>query len=208
MPRFTAIVMLVTSAARPYHHGDLRRALLAVAIALIAEPGPGAVGLRELARRIGVSHAAPAHHFGDKKGLFTALATEGYGLFAAALRAAYEETGSFEEVGVAYVRFSVEHRPYFEVMFRPELYRRDDPELVNAKRAAGQMLYSPVGRRSADDPGFDRLRAGIAAWSFAHGLAELYASDNLPRQLGDDPESIARSIASYIFRPLPEPRKR
>src|SRR5689334_10951829 len=58
---------------RPYHHGDLRRALLAAAVKMIAEAGPGALSLRALARRIGVSHAAPAHHFSDKAGLLTAV---------------------------------------------------------------------------------------------------------------------------------------
>ena len=104
---------------RPYHHGDLRRALLAAAVEMIAEAGPAALSLRALARRTGVSHAAPAHHFGDKAGLLTAVAAEGYRLLAAALRDAYERTGSFLEVGVAYVRFALEHQPYFEVMFRP-----------------------------------------------------------------------------------------
>ena len=64
--------------AHPYHHGNLRRALLDAALESIAAAGPAALSLRELARRVGVSHAAPAHHFGDKAGLLTALATEGY----------------------------------------------------------------------------------------------------------------------------------
>ena len=65
-----------------YHHGDLRRVLLDTAVELITERGTDAVSLRELARRAGVSHAAPAHHFTDKAGLFTALAVEGYGMLA------------------------------------------------------------------------------------------------------------------------------
>src|SRR5215211_3555766 len=80
---------------RAYHHGNLRRALLDEAIAVIGEAGPGAVGLRDLARRVGVSHAAPAHHFGDKRGLLTAVATDGFRRLAATLRNAYEATGSF-----------------------------------------------------------------------------------------------------------------
>jgi AcrR family transcriptional regulator len=131
-------------AKRGYHHGDLRRALLAVAAEAIAESGPAALSLRDLARRAGVSHAAPTHHFGDKAGLLTALATEGYELLAAALTAAREETGSFLEVGVAYVGFAVAHRAHFEVMFRPDLYHADDPELVAARARAGRALYAGV----------------------------------------------------------------
>ena len=189
--------------ARPYHHGDLRRALLDAAIDAIAEAGPAAISLRGLARRIGVSHAAPAHHFDDKAGLLTAVAAEGYRLLAAALRDAYEQTSSFLEVGVAYVRFALEHQPYFDVMFRPELYHADDPEVVEARKAAGEMLYGPVRRLSDDDPAFDTLRAGVAAWSLVHGLATLYINGNLPPQLGDDPERMARSVASYLFQAAP-----
>jgi AcrR family transcriptional regulator len=107
--------------ARPYHHGDLPRALLDAAVHAILEVGPAAVSLRDLARRTGVSHAAPAHHFGDKAGLLTAVATDGFQLLAATLGEAYQATGSFLEVGVAYVRFAATHRAHFEVMFRPEL---------------------------------------------------------------------------------------
>src|SRR5437764_8038285 len=189
--------------ARPYHHGDLRRALLDAAIAAIAEAGPAALSLRGLARRIGVSHAAPAHHFDDKAGLLTAVAAEGYRLLAAALRAAYEQTSSFLEVGVAYVRFALEHRPYFEVMFRPELYHADDPALVAARQASGALLYGPVRPLAERDPDFDPLRAGVAAWSLVHGLATLYLDGALPPQLGDDPEEIARAVAAYLFRPRP-----
>ena len=179
---------------RPYHHGNLRRALLDEAIAVIGADGPAGIGLRDLARRVGVSHAAPAHHFGDKRGLLTAVAAEGYRLFASALRDEYERTDSFRELGVAYVRFAVEHRPYFEVMFRPELYRNDDPELTEARKEATAMLYGPVGRLSRGDPSFDTLRAGVAAWSLVHGLATLYLNGALPPELGEDPEQIARSV--------------
>jgi tetracycline repressor-like protein len=113
--------------ARPYHHGDLPRALLDAAIQAILEVGPAAVSLRDLARRAGVSHAAPAHHFGDKAGLLTAVATDGFRRLAATLRETYQATGSFLEVGVAYVRFAVTHRAHFEVMFRPELYAPTTP---------------------------------------------------------------------------------
>ncbi len=185
--------------ARPYHHGDLPRALLDAAIQAILEVGPTAVSLRELARRAGVSHAAPAHHFGDKAGLLTAVAADGFQRLAATLREAREATGSFLEVGVAYVRFAVTHRAHFEVMFRPELYRSDDPELVRARDAARALLYPPAAEAANSPDGGDDLRAGIAAWSLVHGLATLWLGQNLPPQLGDDPEQIAREVAHYLF---------
>jgi AcrR family transcriptional regulator len=186
--------------ARPYHHGDLPRALLEAAVQAIAEVGPAAVSLRDLARRTGVSHAAPAHHFGDKAGLLTAVAADGFGRLAATLREAYEATGSFLEVGVAYVRFAVTHRAHFEVMFRPELYHTDDPDLVRARDAARALLYPPAAEfTNSSGGGGGDVRAGVAAWSLVHGLATLWLNQNLPPQLGDDPEQITREVARYLF---------
>jgi AcrR family transcriptional regulator len=184
--------------ARPYHHGDLPRALLKAATQAILEVGPAAVSLRDLARRAGVSHAAPAYHFGDKAGLLTAVAADGFERLAATLREAYHTTGSFLEVGVAYVRFAVTHRAHFEVMFRPELYRTDDPDLVRARDAARSLLYPPAADL-ANSPDGDEVRAAVAAWSLVHGLATLWLNHNLPPQLGDDPEQITREVARYLF---------
>ena len=185
--------------ARPYHHGDLPRALLEAALQAIAEVGPTAVSLRDLARRTGVSHAAPAHHFGDKAGLLTAVAVDGFRRLAATLGQTYQATGSFLEVGVAYMRFAVTHRAHFEVMFRPELYRTDDPELVQAREQARALLYPPAIEAANSPDGAGDLLAGIAAWSLVHGLATLWLNHNLPPQLGDDPEQITREVAHYLF---------
>jgi AcrR family transcriptional regulator len=184
--------------ARPYHHGDLRQALLDAAVQALLEVGPAAVSLRDLARRTGVSHAAPAHHFGDKAGLLTAVATDGFRRLAATLGEAYQATGSFLEVGVAYVGFAVTHRAHFEVMFRPELYRPDDPDLVRAREAARSLLYPPAAE-GANRPDGDDVRAAVAAWSLVHGLATLWLNHNLPPQLGDDPEQITREVARHLF---------
>jgi len=183
--------------ARPYHHGDLRRVLLEAAVEAIDEVGPAALSLRDLARRAGVSHAAPAHHFGDKAGLLTAVAADGFRRLAATLGDAYRATGSFLEVGIAYARFAGTHRAHFEVMFRPELYRADDPALAQARDAARSLLYPPAAE--AADGGGDDLRAAVAAWSLVHGLVTLWLNRNLPPQLGDDPEQLVREVARYLF---------
>src|SRR5690349_18354767 len=86
-----------------YHHGNLRRALLDAAVDVIARDGPVGLGLRQVSRAVGVSHTAAAHHFGDKAGLLTAVAVEGFGLLSDALAAAGDD---FAEVGVAYVGFA------------------------------------------------------------------------------------------------------
>ena len=130
-----------------YHHGDLRRALLEAAAKAIGEEGPAALSLRALARRAGVSHAAPTHHFGDKAGLLTALAVEGYDLLANELTEEWSTSHSFLEQGVAYVRFALNHRAHFEVMFRPDLYHAMDPEVAAARDRASRALYAGIADR-------------------------------------------------------------
>jgi AcrR family transcriptional regulator len=183
---------------RPYHHGDLRRVLLEEAVASLRESGPAALSLRDLARRAGVSHAAPAHHFGDKRGLLTAVAAEGFRRLSASLGATYEATRDLAEVGVAYVTFAVEERPYFDVMFRPDLYDPDDPELVAARSASGAALYGPAATVS---------EAGIAAWSLVHGLATLGLAGNLPPEIGGDLAAAARRVTGYLFRAREGPER-
>jgi AcrR family transcriptional regulator len=180
-----------------YHHGDLRRALLAAAVEAIEESGPGVLSLRDLARRAGVSHAAPQHHFGDKAGLLTALAAEGFDLLARELTDTRAATSSFTELGVAYVRFAVNHRAYFQVMFRPDLYRAGEPDLVAARQRAGDLLYAGV----SDLPrgaGRDARDAGRAGWSLAHGFATLWLGGALP-DLGENPEEAARPILRQLY---------
>jgi len=95
-------------------------------------------------------------------------------------------------VGVAYVRFAVSHRAHFEVMYRPELYHPDDPEISRARAGAAVLLYGTAS------PDTGQLAAGAAAWSLVHGLATLWLNGNLPEQLGHDPEEITRLVAPHL----------
>ncbi|MDQ0843251.1 TetR/AcrR family transcriptional regulator [Streptomyces sp. V1I6] len=181
------------SSERTYHHGDLRRAVLTAALDVIRTEGPSAVSLRDLARRAGVSHAAPAHHFKDRTGLLTAIAAEGHELLAQAL----SEAPDLRERGVAYVRFALGHPAHFQVMFQPDLYRADDPGLVAAKERASAELRAGIATL---DPAPDPRTAGIAAWSLAHGFATLLLTHNLDDPVGDrDPAGVFRSLAELLF---------
>ncbi|WUI02647.1 TetR/AcrR family transcriptional regulator [Spirillospora sp. NBC_00431] len=177
-----------------YHHGNLRRAVLDAAVEAIAEQGPATWSLRELARRAGVSHAAPAHHFGDKTGLLTAVAAEGYARFADALEAAGDD---LYEAGLAYVRFATRHRAYFEVIFTPALYRADDPEVSAARERADRILAEGVRGLAPGGPEGTRTR-GLAAWSIVHGFAHLWLSGALSG-LGEDPVEAARPVIRLLF---------
>jgi AcrR family transcriptional regulator len=185
----------MSSQARPYHHGDLRPALVAAAVAAIDEDGSAAATLRGVARRAGVSHAAATYHFGDKAGLLTAIAVEGYRLLADELGTAWRSTGSALEVGVAYVRFALSRQAYFAVMYQPDLLHPDNPELVAARSVTAGLLYG------GESPSPERLAAGAAAWSIVHGLATLWLSGNLPPALGDDPEAVTRTVAAHLRLP-------
>ncbi|MFD4431811.1 TetR/AcrR family transcriptional regulator [Nocardia sp. NPDC058497] len=183
-----------------YHHGDLRAALLDSAAEQIASEGIEAVSLRALARRAGVSHAAPAHHFGDRAGLFTALAIEGFDLLATELAAAGED---MREVALAYIRFALSNPGRFDIMFRREVLRADDPELVAARERSGAVLRAGVAElQSGQEP--ERQRATrLAAWSLVHGFATLWregALDGSELATSADPERIAREmLATVVF---------
>ncbi|HEX2285758.1 MAG TPA: TetR/AcrR family transcriptional regulator [Mycobacterium sp.] len=182
-----------------YHHGDLKAVILAEAADLVAQRGADGVSLRELARAAGVSHAAPAHHFTDRRGLFTALAAEGWRKLAAALTDARPD---FLDAAVAYVRFALDHPGHYAVMFDRSLVDPDDPELVAAQNAAGAELATGVG--TLDDPRAkeDPQAAALAAWSLVHGFSLLWLNKAIDGFLDDtaDPIAAVDRVASMLFK--------
>jgi AcrR family transcriptional regulator len=184
-------VVTATRRANPtYYGGDLRRDLLDTALALIAREGPSAVSLRALARRLGVSHAAPANHFPDKAALFTAIAVEGFGLLAEAIEDGVGQLGPdatagqrFRAAGRAYTGFALAHPAHFAVMWQRDLLHQDDPELVAAGDTTFELLLGSVRDIQSEGwaAGRDPQAVAYLAWSVVHGLAALWLGGSLRR---------------------------
>ncbi|HET7795394.1 MAG TPA: TetR/AcrR family transcriptional regulator [Rhizobacter sp.] len=181
-----------------YHHGDLKAALLVAARALLDDGGVAAVSLREVARRAGVTPAACYRHFADKDALLIALAVQGFGEFAEAMRAAYEGSSEpFADMGVAYVQFAVERPGLFRLMFGPAVADRGkSPELLEAIARSTHMFDS--GMKTRQDVKPDDPVAALRSWATMHGLATLAIDQMLP---GYDPVMLARALAKKLRPP-------
>jgi AcrR family transcriptional regulator len=180
-----------TRRANPtYYGGDLRHDLLEEALELIGQEGPSAVSLRSLARRLGVSHAAPANHFPDKAALFTAIAVQGFTLLAEAIDDAVRRLGPdatagqrFRAAGRAYTGFALAHPAHFAVMWQRDLLHQDDPELAAAGDTTFELLLGSVRDIQAEGwaAGHDPQAVAYLAWSVVHGLAALWLGGSLQR---------------------------
>lgn len=156
---------------RRYHHGELRTALVETALGtLLAEP-TAELSLRDLARKIGVSPAAPYRHFPNLTALLRAVAAEGFLRLAKELERVSGETATERliSMGQAYVGFAETNRSLYRLMFGPEIDRKADTELSEAMDAAFAPLAAAVAAVEPHDPIFGAL----GAWAMVHGLAKL-----------------------------------
>ncbi len=197
----------------PYHHGDLRKALLAQVGQIVRKKGVGVVSMREVARRARVSHGAPAHHFGNKAGLLTAFAAQGYDRLANAIEAALRPgpasaADALAAMGVAYVRFAIDNPEHFAIMFPGDGLTRDDPAFVAARNRSHALLVGVIDRAAAEGLiTADPMLVSTAAWSLVHGLAALWLSGRLRRRAGAaDPgaliDGVTRLFASSVIKSL------
>ena len=163
---------------RPYHHGDLRHALINAALVGLEEGGTGALSLRGLAERVGVSRTAPYRHFAGKKALLAAVAASGFVRFTEALRAANGRNAGkrLAAIGRAYCAFARQNPGLLRLMFGPrEGPDRLSPELVAASGDAYAELYGAVcAVLEKEGLAIDRAHvASLAVWSLVHGLSNL-----------------------------------
>ena len=203
----------VQAVPHPYHHGSLPPALLEAAEAILERDGFQALTLRAVARAAGVSHAAPAHHFGDLAGLLSDLAATGYVRFRAALLADMASAGPkpsdrLHAMGRGYVRFAHGHPNLFLLMFRSERLDTRRPALHEAMRdafnalaeAASASADAGAASRNTDAAApADRLADVVAAWSIAHGLALLLIDGRLrPLLDGTDADALVGAALSRL----------
>jgi AcrR family transcriptional regulator len=194
-----------------YHHGDLKRALTEAALGLVKEKGPKGFTLREVARRAGVSAAAPYRHFADKAQLLAAAATLGFVQLHETLSVAAAKTDDLTQqvlgMGRAYVRWAVTHPDYYHVMFGSELDKSDNPALLTAGlRAFDDLLDAIVRCQEANLlPAGDPRKVAGPTWSLLHGIASLTIGRDLSHVgISEDPQALAeRSLKGLLFPDTP-----
>ena len=196
---------------QPYHHGDLHEALLLAAKRVADREGLQGLTLRAVAREAGVSHAAPAHHFGDITGLLSELAAIGFQRFSTALstaaKAVSNPDAAAEARARAYVGFARENPCMFQLMFRAEKLDHERPALREAAADAFANLARVVGEKRHETVKPDHLTLGQAAdiarvWSMVHGFAMLRIDGRLAGILaGLPPGTSEEELLAAMLKP-------
>jgi AcrR family transcriptional regulator len=177
-----------------YHHRDLHAALVRTAMELLEERGETALSLRAVARRAGVSPAAPYRHYADREALVSAVAAVGYRELAQRLAAAHPSPSTPDQlasVATAYVQFALERPALFRIMFT-EPCNRDNDERVAATAAVSQYVQAIVKRTF---PQADTEPLATAIWALVHGLAFLHLDGKLN---APTPTAVAERVTAAI----------
>lgn len=188
---------------RPYHHANLKQKLLDSAVAMIAEVGPQAFTLRELARRARVSHNAPYRHFQDKDDLLAAVAAEGFDRLTESVAGAMAKGRNAEErlrlAGRGYVEFALAWPQHIFVMFEAPIHYKPKPEYEASSQRAFETLLNAIAAVQAEGglPKGDPRPLAIASWSTVHGFAKLALGRRLPFS-----EAEAIGFTDYLARAL------
>lgn len=185
---------------------DVRTSILQASIALMNEGGLGALSMREVARRAGVSHQAPYHYFTDREAILAELAGDGFDrlydyMVSAIGLVKNNRADKNRAMGEAYIRFALNNPEVFRLMFRVEmcdLSRHPEAKLKADK--CFQLVADTLGAGSTDDKTSPDLAPVIAAWSTAHGLATLMLEGKLGEAFGetlDQREEAAKRILAF-----------
>ncbi|MGI5430291.1 TetR/AcrR family transcriptional regulator [Streptomyces sp. CA-179760] len=195
-----------TGKPAPYHHGDLRRALTDAALDLIGERGPKGFTLTEVARRAGVSTAAPYRHFTDKADLLATVAELGFQRLHDALRTApdgHDSRDRLIELGRAYLRWALEHPSFYLVMFGSEVKGADHPGLDRAFEAAFGTLLEAVDAARSDGTLQNRDANAMAGslWALVHGVASLDIGGDLHTHIEATSEDLVVQTVTALTAP-------
>ena len=202
-------IVRVTIAKEKYHHGDLRSALLEAALMVLNELGPQGLSIREVARRAGVSHAAPYRHFTDKDELILAVVEQGFDLMQQTMAAEKAAAGpepldQFAASGLAYVNFALEHPAYYRVMFSGDLLSSTGHvSFQHTSSNAIQEMVSDikVGQEIGVMRQGDPVIQALTIWSTIHGFVSI-VNDNRIGHLIGEPFSLDRvrdEVLTMIF---------
>lgn len=189
---------MTTSETQPYHHGDLPSALLRAAVELLEENGAAELSLRAVARRAGVSTAAPYRHFADRDALLSSVAAVGYQDLASRLAAACRSPHTPEDlaaIAIAYVRFALDRPGLFRVMFA-EPCDPTSPERVAATEALHGYVKDVVRRAF---PGSEPDSMANAVWALVHGLAFLHLDSKLDAASADTVADTVRAATYAVL---------
>lgn len=198
------IASMTATPSNSYHHGDLRTALVESALRILAVEPIEAVTLRRLAREVGVTHAAPYHHFSDRRALLGAVAARGFQDLHDAMTAQAEAgDDTFERLraaGTAYVTFAVEHPELFRLMFSGRWKdATEHPQLREAETRTFEALQGMLGAALPDgyDPS-DLVVPARAAWALVHGAAVLLIEGGIDTPPGLSPTEAARRLTQDL----------
>src|SRR5215470_10203753 len=186
---------------RPYHHGDLRQALVRSALEILSEAGVGGLSLRAAARRAQVSAMAPYRHFADKEALLAAVAEYGFRELAARLTAATaaDPRAGLGALGVAYVLFAREQPSLFKLMFGPTIEQKSGhPALDEAGGACFNALRQAVAAAKFFDGDSDAGDVALACWSLVHGLSALIVDGRLAEYDSGPAEAVATRLIRLL----------
>ena len=191
--------------ARPYHHGDLSRALVEAARRILEAEGQSALSLRAVAREAGVSPAAPYHHFKDKCELIDAVAHQGWSKLHEVIAKARADAASPEEalsnIGVAYVAFARANPALYRVMYDGIRDQEAMPDHVKNGDSGYNEVEQAIIEAGADAADEMAVQlATVAAWCTAHGVAEMIGLkqfEPLKQALGGE-DALARALLGHI----------
>jgi len=197
------------SKSSPYHHGNLKQALINAAVEILSTEGSINFTLREIARTAGVSHAAPYRHFSDKDALLAAVAVQGYERFHESLKKAHEKNElkpllALRSIAIAYVRFAIKNPSHYRLMFNNAIKDKTQyPDLCHISSDCFQLVVDTIehGQKTNKIRSDDARDLALSFWAIAHGLAGLFIDQqvNIATELDLMPSVVASAITSTLI---------